>query len=144
MKKLALLLALALPACAAEQPSATDHEAAGAPATEAVSFGYCNPVTVFAEFLRSHEKATAYYVGLQFLSDGSATTAVYTWYQQADSRPRVSRGLGLQRQGRNVIRTASFDIYACEFEVCDIYDLSVTCNCSYCQQIFPEGGPQGL
>lgn len=63
-------------------------------------------------------------------------------YVQTQNSGLIYRGYGIQRPGRNRLNTLSFDNYACEFQSCDIYQASMTCNCSYCYTSGWEPAPR--
>ena len=135
MKKyLALFLLLG---CAAEPATEADLQ-------EESLQQVCSPGAVFFEYMRSHEKVQTCYQGSTPRSDGSWSPSTYCYYQPDNGAPRISRGLGVQREGLVLANTKAYDIYACLFEQCNLYDISVSCNCSYCSQIFPSGGAQPL
>lgn len=140
---LALLAATALSACLSEAELETDSQdqVEAAPAAEALTL--CDPLYRYHSWFATFNKLAFNQCteGPYIRADGSWAQAVFCSYL-GQGGTLIYRGLGIQRPGRNQVNTLSFDNYACEFQSCDVYRSSMTCNCSYCTTTGFEPAPR--
>lgn len=124
----AILVLLLLSACA-DVPNSPEVT----PTKQAQALTVCSPYLRYHLWLSATAKVPTDNCadGPYFRQDGTTAKSVFCWYTNADGT-YTYRDYGIQRPGLNPRDELSFDNYSCEFNVCNRYFSSITCNCSYC------------
>lgn len=135
MKRLLLipLLAVLATGCLSPAELETDPQDQVEAEADSEALTFCNPMYRYHSWFAGFNKVQFDQCteGPYIRSDGSRAQAVFCSYLGSGGT-LIYRGLGIQRPGKNQLNTLSFDNYACEFQSCDVFQSTMTCNCSYC------------